>query len=128
MVPAFGKGLPFDQEPEIEPEPGAWSRGSDQRDQNVNGSQTNITGNVCGHVISGEFKDPVAIGENSKAIVNYKLTIPREKLPVPTIRSPPKDFTGRKKELEEILKAFGHGATITGLWVAGGIGKTTLAL
>jgi len=41
---------------------------------------------------------------------------------------PPEDFTGREEELEEILKAFNRGATITGLRGAGGIGKTALAL
>jgi hypothetical protein len=58
------KGLPFDQEPEIEPEPGAWSRARvfDQRGQIVHGPQTNITGNVQGPVFSGQFSGPVAMG------------------------------------------------------------------
>jgi hypothetical protein len=60
------KGLPFDQEPEIEPEPGAWSGVFDQRGQIVHGPQTNITGNVQGPVLSGSFSGPVSIGETTK--------------------------------------------------------------
>jgi hypothetical protein len=56
------KGLPFTQEPEIEPEPGAWSGVFDQRGQTVHGPQTNIAGNVQGPVFSGQFSGPVAMG------------------------------------------------------------------
>jgi hypothetical protein len=59
------KGLPFAQEPEIEPEPGAWSRVFDQRGQTVRGSQTNIAGNVQGPVFSGQFSGPVAMGREA---------------------------------------------------------------
>ncbi|MBN2389506.1 MAG: caspase family protein [Anaerolineae bacterium] len=55
------KGLPFDVEPEIEPEPGAW-RGISQAGQTVHGPQTNIAGNVTGPVLSGQFDGPVAVG------------------------------------------------------------------
>ena len=55
------KGLPFDVEPEIEPEPGAW-RGISQSGQTVHGPQTNIAGNVTGPVLSGNFDGPVAVG------------------------------------------------------------------
>ncbi len=42
---------------------------------------------------------------------------------------PPADFTGREKELEELLAAIEHGGvTISGLRGLGGIGKTALAL
>jgi len=43
------------------------------------------------------------------------------------IPSPPRDFTGRKEELDELLAGFKGGATITGLRGMGGIGKTALA-
>lgn len=54
------KGLPFDQEPEIEPQPGAWSQRKvfDQRGQTLHGPQTNIAGNVSGPVaLGGEAVD-----------------------------------------------------------------------
>lgn len=60
------KGLPFDQEPEIEPEPGAWSSIFDQRGQTVHGPQTNNAGNVQGPVLSGSFSWPVSIVETTK--------------------------------------------------------------
>ncbi len=58
------KGLPFQEEPEIEPEPGTWSRVSsfDQRHQRIYGPQTNIAGNVQGPVFSGRFSGPVSTG------------------------------------------------------------------
>jgi hypothetical protein len=55
------KGLPFDVEPEIEPEPGAWT-GIDQRGQVVRGPQTSIAGDVRGPVLSGQFEGPVSTG------------------------------------------------------------------
>ena len=60
------KGLSFTQEPEIEPEPGAWSKVFDQRGQTVQGSQTNIAGNVQGPIVSGTFSGPISIGETKK--------------------------------------------------------------
>jgi hypothetical protein len=57
------KGLPFDVEPEIEPEPGAWQGVAfDQRGQTVHGPQTNIAGDVQGPVLSGRFGGPVSTG------------------------------------------------------------------
>lgn len=58
------KGLPFAEEPQIEPQPGAWMRGRvfDQRRKIVHGPQTNIAGNVQGPVFSGQFSGPVAMG------------------------------------------------------------------
>ena len=55
------KGLPFDVQPEIEPETGAWTV-FDQRGQTVYGPQTNIAGDVHGPVLSGQFGGPVAVG------------------------------------------------------------------
>jgi tetratricopeptide (TPR) repeat protein/predicted phosphodiesterase len=43
------------------------------------------------------------------------------------IRPPPKDFTGREKEIEALLKDFERGAVIAGLRGMGGVGKTALA-
>ena len=52
-----------------------------------------------------------------------------EKPPIPSqIPAPPKDFIGRKKEIDDLLAGFKSGATITGLRGMGGIGKTTFAL
>ena len=56
------KGLPFKEEPQIEPEPGAWRTMFDQRGQTVHGPQTNIAGDVHGPVLSGQFGGPVTVG------------------------------------------------------------------
>jgi hypothetical protein len=56
------KSLPFNQEPEIEPAPGAWCGVFDQRSQTIHGPQTNITGNVQGPLFSGIFRGPVNVG------------------------------------------------------------------
>ena len=46
------KGLPFPEEPQIEPEPGAWT-GINMQGQVVHGQQTIITGGVWGKCIHG---------------------------------------------------------------------------
>lgn len=49
--------------------------------------------------------------------------------PIPhQVPSPPRDFSGREDELNELIYKFDRGATITGLRGMGGIGKTALAL
>lgn len=103
--------------------------------QEATGPHTNIADGVKGSVLSGKFESAVVTGAGGEAVdlrgsngAMYKPTLQREKLPIPRIPPPPKDFTGRGEELEEILKAFDRGATITGLRGAGGIGKTALAL
>ncbi len=55
------KGLPFSEKPQIEPEPGAWA-GINMQGQVVHGPQT-ITGDVAGHVVSGDIDGPVSVGE-----------------------------------------------------------------
>jgi len=60
------KGVLFAGEPEIEPEPGAWTA-LDQRGQTVHAPQTNIAGDAQGPVLSGSFQGPVAVGEGDAA-------------------------------------------------------------
>jgi len=60
------KALPFIENPEIEPEPGAWRTTIDQRRQTLEGPQTNIFGNINGPVLSGNFSGPVKIEEIKK--------------------------------------------------------------
>lgn len=87
-------------------------------------TQTNTAGNVNGPVLSGQFEGPVQVGDRITQNIQ-----PHEKPPVPSqIPAPPKDFTGRSKEIDELLTGFEKGATITGLQGTGGIGKTALAL
>ncbi len=55
-------------------------------------------------------------------------------VPVPVVSAlhqlppPPRDFTGRKEELDELMSQLERGVTISGLQGQGGIGKTALAL
>jgi len=63
------KGLPFTGEPQIEPEPGAWTV-LDQRGQTVYGSQKNIA-----PILSGEFEGPVAVGEQVEQQFGQRIVI-----------------------------------------------------
>ncbi|MDD2754975.1 MAG: caspase family protein [Methanothrix sp.] len=58
------KALPFQELPEIEPEPGAWQNEFNQK-QNA-GTQTNIVGDVNGPILSGIFRGPVNILEGRR--------------------------------------------------------------
>ncbi len=89
----------------------------DQRGQTVQGPQTNI-GNIQGHQFSGSI-GTVNLSASSKT---PPLSSPWQ------IPMPPKDFTGRSKDIDDILADFERGATITGLRGMGGIGKTALTL
>ncbi|MBP7069788.1 MAG: ATP-binding protein [Methanothrix sp.] len=88
-------------------------RGFDQRDQEVQGPQTNIV-NASSPVFPGNV-GTVNIGSHEK------LPIPRQ------IPLPPLDFTGRDEELDELLGIFQHDSVIIGLRGLGGVGKTALA-
>ncbi len=55
------KAIPFAGQPQIEPEPGAWTL-LDQRGQTIHGPQTNIGGDVQGPVFSGTLQGPVTVG------------------------------------------------------------------
>jgi hypothetical protein len=59
------KGVPFRGEPEIEPEPGAWTL-FDQRGQTVQGPQTNIAAEVQG---------PVAVGDEVDQQIGHRVVI-----------------------------------------------------
>jgi len=86
-----------------------------QHDQVVQGPQTNI-GEAKAPVLSGEFHGPVTI---QPSFASH---------PIPhQIPLPPLDFTGRDKELQELLGFFECGAAIIGLRGLGGVGKSALA-
>ena len=88
----------------------------DQRDQRVNGSQTNIR----------EANAPTFSGK--VGVVNV---FPRKKPPIarlPFVPDPPPDFTGRDEELKELQAKFEAGTSIIGLRGIGGVGKAALAL
>jgi len=73
----------------------------DQRGQRVIGPQFNVAGDLITPALPPVF--------------------------IPHIPAPPKDFTGRDEELQDLLAGFDRGATITCLRGMGGIGKTALA-
>jgi hypothetical protein len=65
------KGLPFTVEPEIEPEPGAWTVAIDQRGQAFHGQQTNIVGDAHGPVITGAISGQVAVAEGGGPVIQF---------------------------------------------------------
>ena len=79
----------------------------DFRNQTVEGNQT-------------------VINEVDKLFIQSSLQSATTVIPY-QIPSPPKDFTGRIDELNELKSQFNYGANITGLRGLGGIGKTVLA-
>jgi tetratricopeptide (TPR) repeat protein len=87
----------------------------DQHGQKEIGQQSNIAGNVTGPMISGEVHGDVIVNPQPPLVL------------VPHLPPPPRDFTGRDEELQDLLSGFDRGTTITGLRGMGGIGKTALA-
>ncbi len=94
-----------------------WLGRFDQRGQTVPGSQTNITGNIQGSVLSGQFQGPVNIYQTTPK----KPVIPRQ------IPLPPADFTGRDEELRSLVSSFKLGSLGASLHGMGGVGKSALS-
>ena len=70
----------------------------------------------------------VAIGEKANVTIIQQAALPAFQ-PLHQLPTPPRDFTGREAELNELLaKMESGGVTISGLQGMGGIGKTALAL
>jgi len=134
------KGLPFAQEPEIEPEPGGWSGVFDQRGQIVHGPQANFAGDVhIDNLISQNF------GKQSSHHCYHPPELPNttdlqergdpppgSHLPL----SPNAVFTSREMDLLELAKEL-HPSSTTGAGMTqrsvvitggGGMGKTQLAV
>jgi len=72
------------------------------------------------------FTGPVTVTPPPRE--EQKPVTPTPSLPLHQLPSPPRDFTGRKGELAELLAHVERGATISGVRGMGGVGKTALAL
>jgi tetratricopeptide (TPR) repeat protein len=83
---------------------------------NIGGGQADVRGDLIG-------RDQVTINQ-------YRLPGPATAAMAPhQLPPPPRDFTGRKEELDELRAAIEKGGvTISGLQGLGGVGKTALAL
>jgi tetratricopeptide (TPR) repeat protein len=75
-----------------------------------------VGGNVEGDVITGGTVKKYYAAPERKVDALHQLP------------APPADFTGREKELRDILREIKDGATISGIRGLGGMGKTALAL
>lgn len=73
---------------------------------------------VGGDVVGRDKITQTIINEAPRAGANLLHQLP----------APPADFTGREKELTELLTEFEQGVTISGLQGQGGVGKTAVAL
>jgi tetratricopeptide (TPR) repeat protein len=78
----------------------------------IGGSQNTIGGDVAGRDIIKQIQE----APNPLALNLHQLP------------SPPRDFTGRAADLDELLSDIARGAVISGMRGMGGIGKTALAL
>jgi tetratricopeptide (TPR) repeat protein len=108
---------------------------SGRRIKKAAGSHTNVTGNIQGAALTGQFQAPVAPGGEAVDMSGssspmYKPTFVQQtdKFPPPRqIPAPPKDFLGRDDELKELLGLSERGVGIIGLRGLSGVGRKALA-
>lgn len=65
--------------------------------------------------------------QRDKIVHIHQATVPVLS-PLHQLPAPPRDFTGRREEIEDLLREMEKGVTISGLRGLGGVGKTALAL
>jgi tetratricopeptide (TPR) repeat protein len=78
-----------------------------------------------GNVKAANTQGDVVGRDKITNVYNAQPSEPNRKHQLP---SAPPDFTGRERELNELLAKLGQGVTISGIRGLGGVGKTTLAL
>jgi hypothetical protein len=99
------KGLPFSEEPVIEPSPGAW-RGINQASQIIHGSQTNIAGDANAPVLSGAFHNPVEVGHQETLHMQGGFFQPNMQVRGNVYQAEGDMFIGANREAEALATVF----------------------
>jgi tetratricopeptide (TPR) repeat protein len=93
----------------------------------VTGDRNVVATQTQGDVVGGDKVEGDKVARDK--IVHHHYATASAANSLRQILSPPRDFTGRKAELDELMRELQPGgATISGLQGMGGVGKTALAL
>ena len=132
IIMAIKESRSKDDPPEEKPQSGRNISAGEVKDSILNTGNDNVIANhTQGDVVRGDKITNIdADGDAVQGDKHVHIHAPetRDPSPLHQLPAPPRDFTGRAEELEDLLTNIQQGVAISGLRGQGGVGKTTLAL
>ena len=131
IIMAIKESRAKDDPPEEKPQSERDISAGEVKDSILNTGDKNLIANhTQGDVVGGDKITDIDADGDIVQVKHVHIHAPetRDPSPLHQLPAPPRDFTGRAEELEDLLANIQQGVAISGLRGQGGVGKTALAL